>query len=244
MPLAQNTRVQKLIRRIHFVKRTMRVETTLEGRLIVLNDDEKPSFDEARWAIESAACPIESDFQAFYLVPRAMQHYRQQVRVTGYFVDRSEKAGPSKTIFVVNEIRPSETNASRRETEEYEKMTAPNSPARIVEAYFNAWTSKKTDEAYALLADDLQFSGPNATYHSAKEFRPGLNGFAAMTKWAKIVDLLVDGDRVAMLYDCELPAPVGVLRIASFFRVKNNKICSYDTRFDSTEFGKLVPPKR
>jgi hypothetical protein len=63
--------------------------------------------------------------------------------------------------------------------------------------------------------------------------------FAAMTKWARVIDLLVEGDRAALLYDCELPQPAGVVRIASFFRVQNGKIRAYDTRFDATELRKV-----
>src|SRR5262249_43561689 len=109
----------------------------------------------------------------------------------------------------------------------------------VVMGYFNAWTTKRTDDAYALLADDLHFAGPSAEYKTAAEFKPGLVGFAAMTKGVKVVDLIIDGDRAALLYDCELPEPVGWLRIASFFRVKNGKVVSYDTRFDATNLAKL-----
>ena len=122
-------------------------------------------------------------------------------------------------------------------------MSNPDETRRVVEGYFTAWTGKKTTEAYALLAKDLQFSGPSASYQSAEAFRPALEGFAAMTKGARVLELLVDGDRAAMLYDCDLPDPVGTVRIASFFQVANGKICAYDTRFDATEFGKLRAKK-
>src|SRR4051812_5248266 len=118
-------------------------------------------------------------------------------------------------------------------------MSTSNETRTVVERYFAAWTSKKTDEAYALLADDLAFSGPSASYKTAAEFRPALVGFAAMTRGARIVELLVDGDRAALLYDCDLPEPVGTARIASFFHVANGKIRGYDTRFDATEFRNL-----
>ena len=111
---------------------------------------------------------------------------------------------------------------------------------RVVQAYFDAWTSKQVDAAFALLAPDLVFSGPTADYTTAEAFRPGLAAFAAMTSWAKIVDFLVDGDRAALLYDCELPAPVDVIRIASFFRVAGGRIAAYDTRFDATGFRQLM----
>ena len=123
-------------------------------------------------------------------------------------------------------------------------MTAQDTTRRVVEAYFAAWTTKKVDEAYAFLAEDLEFSGPTASYRSADEFRPALVNFAAMTKEARIAELMVQDDRAAMLYDCELSPPVGRLRIASFFRVENGKIRWYETLFDATELRELLASKR
>jgi hypothetical protein len=110
---------------------------------------------------------------------------------------------------------------------------------RVVEAYFAAWTTRDTDAAYALLAPELEFSGPSAAYHSAAEFKPALIGFSAMTKGARIIELLVDGERAALLYDCDLPPPAGTVRIASFFHVEHGKITAYDTRFDPTGLRQL-----
>jgi limonene-1,2-epoxide hydrolase len=118
-------------------------------------------------------------------------------------------------------------------------MTKQDETRRIVESYFAAWTTKDVHAARALLAADLAFSGPTASYRSADEFWPALVKFANMTKAARIVDLVVEGDRAALLYDCELPQPIGMLKIASFFRVENGKICTYETQFDATELRKL-----
>jgi ketosteroid isomerase-like protein len=107
----------------------------------------------------------------------------------------------------------------------------------IVLGYFHAWTSMRADDAYALLAPDIEFSGPGATYTTAAEFKPGLEAFAQMTKSATLLELLVEGDRVAMLYDWEMP--LGTVRIASFFRVADGKIRWYDTRFDPTKLNEL-----
>ena len=84
-------------------------------------------------------------------------------------------------------------------------MNAPEETRRVVEGYFAAWTAKTVDEAYAFLADDLAFWGPTASYQSAAAFRPALAGFAVMTKCAQATELVVQGDRAALLYDCELP---------------------------------------
>jgi ketosteroid isomerase-like protein len=123
-------------------------------------------------------------------------------------------------------------------------MTVQDETRRVVESYFGAWTAGHVREAYALLADDLAFCGPTASYGSAAEFWPALQNFAAMTKGARIVDLLAVGDRAALLYDCELPQPVGHLKIASFFRVENGKIATYETLFDATELRKLLARQR
>jgi ketosteroid isomerase-like protein len=119
-------------------------------------------------------------------------------------------------------------------------MTQQDETRRVVEAYFRAWTAKRTDEAFALLAEDLHFAGPSAEYRTRQEFRPGLDGFARLTKSAEIVELLVEGNRAALLYDCELPPPAGKMRIASFFQVEDGKIRRYDTRFDADGFRRLV----
>ena len=110
---------------------------------------------------------------------------------------------------------------------------------RAVMGYFTAWTTHRTDDAFELLASDLQFAGPTASYDSAEAFRPALDGFAKLTESARIVELIVDGNRAALLYDADLPDPVGRLRIASFFTVEDGKITAYDTRFDATELRKL-----
>jgi ketosteroid isomerase-like protein len=123
-------------------------------------------------------------------------------------------------------------------------MSAAADTRRVVEAYFTAWTSNRVGEAYALLADNLRFEGPTATYESADAFRPALVSFAQMTRAARIVELLVDGDRAAMLYECELPQPVGLIKISSFFRVAGGKIVTYGTYFDATELRRLFAQKK
>jgi hypothetical protein len=108
---------------------------------------------------------------------------------------------------------------------------------KAVEGYFNGWTQKRVDEAYSWLDENLHFAGPGASYEKAADFKAPLAGFAAMTKSAEILELFIDGDRAAMLYDCDL-APIGVVRIASFFRVRNGKIVWYETQFDASKFPK------
>jgi hypothetical protein len=118
-------------------------------------------------------------------------------------------------------------------------MRAMATTREIVMAYYTGWTTKRTADAYAMLAPDLEFSGPGATYRSAAELKPGLEAFAAMTVAATLVEIMVEGDRAALLYDWEMP--LGVVRIASFFRVADGKIRWYDTRFDPAKLDELRP---
>jgi hypothetical protein len=123
-------------------------------------------------------------------------------------------------------------------------MSQPEETRRVVEGYFAAWTSHRVADAYALLAHDLEFWGPTASYQSAEAFLPALTKFAAMTQGARILDLVVEHDRAALLYDCDLVPPIGTVRIASFFRVENGRIRAYQTAFDATELRKAQAASR
>jgi ketosteroid isomerase-like protein len=56
-------------------------------------------------------------------------------------------------------------------------MSKAEETRETVLSYFNAWTTKRPDEASAFLADDLVFWGPTASYTSAQQFRPALVAF-------------------------------------------------------------------
>jgi hypothetical protein len=123
-------------------------------------------------------------------------------------------------------------------------VIAQDDTRRVVESYVAAWTANKIDEACTLLAHDLKITGPTASYDSAAAFRPALVRFAAMTKRAKAIELVVQGEHAALLYECELPPPVGTVKIGSFFRVENGKIQTYEILFDATELRKLQSGQR
>lgn len=97
----------------------------------------------------------------------------------------------------------------------------------------------RIDEACTYLADDLKIAGPIASYDSAAAFRPALVQFAAMTRRARAIELIVQSERAALLYECELPQPIGTVKIGSFFEVKGGKIRTYEILFDATELRKL-----
>jgi ketosteroid isomerase-like protein len=122
-------------------------------------------------------------------------------------------------------------------------MTMHDETRRVVEGFFAAWTSNNERKTRALMADDLEYSGPLNAYTNADALLAPLMKFAAMVRGARMVELVVEGDRAALLYDCDLPQPVGTLRAASFQRVENGKIRTYLQAFDATELRKLANPR-
>ena len=115
---------------------------------------------------------------------------------------------------------------------------------RVVEGFFAAWTSRDERGARGFMADDMRYVGPLNSYESADALLGPLMKFASGVKGARMVEIVVEGDRAALLYDCDLPPPVGTLRAATFQRVANGKIVSYLQAFDATELRKLQPPKK
>ena len=53
----------------------------------------------------------------------------------------------------------------------------------------------------------------------------------------------VQGDQVAVLYECDLSRPDGTTMFAEFFRVADGKIKSLNLSYDGTEFRKLSPAR-
>jgi hypothetical protein len=111
---------------------------------------------------------------------------------------------------------------------------------RVVESFFAAWTKNKKTEARALMADDLEYWGPLNTYKGADAFLGPLMGFAQLVKSARMLECICEGDRAGLLYECELPAPVGVLVVSAFQRVEKGKIRAYRNAFDTFELRKLL----
>jgi hypothetical protein len=73
-------------------------------------------------------------------------------------------------------------------------MSLADESRRTAPGYFNAWTSKRPDEAVSFLADDLAFCGSTNSYSSAEQFRPVPIGFAGMTRRAQLSKPLVESD--------------------------------------------------
>lgn len=101
-------------------------------------------------------------------------------------------------------------------------MTAPDT-AEIVRAYHDAWTRKDFAGARALLAGALVVEVPVNDYPTADSFAAALEGFGSMVSKVELLAAMSDGTEAMLLYDLEA-GPVGTLRVAEHFTVKDAKI--------------------
>jgi hypothetical protein len=118
----------------------------------------------------------------------------------------------------------------------------PNPTETLARQYFNLWSSKQLDAAYALVADDVTCTTPMNAYSSAAALKPALAKFVELLESVELVDVMADGERATLHYVCKLP--FGPLRTAEYVRVAEGKIRSIELVYDATELRKLMPARR
>jgi ketosteroid isomerase-like protein len=118
------------------------------------------------------------------------------------------------------------------------------SARQLVEKYYSAWTTRDFSTARACLADNLDFKGSIDTLDSADALMEALKRFTSMVTNVRLIMSAFEGDRAALLYDCETPTPAGAIRTAEFFTVRDGKIAEIRVVFDATELRKLMPASK
>ena len=111
---------------------------------------------------------------------------------------------------------------------------------QIVTNYHNAWTSGDMETARGYLTDDLDFQGSIDTFHRADDFIAALTMFQKMLSRVTLIYILYSDTGAALLYDCDMMGPAGVIRTAEFFSVTGAKIKDIRLVFDATELRKLM----
>jgi ketosteroid isomerase-like protein len=95
--------------------------------------------------------------------------------------------------------------------------------AEVVRAYHDAWTHGDFARARALLAGTLAVEVPVNDYPTAESFAAALESFGSMVSNAELLAAMSDGNEAMLLYDLQA-GPVGTLRVAEHFTVKDGKI--------------------
>ena len=94
---------------------------------------------------------------------------------------------------------------------------------RVVDAYHRAWTTKRFDEAVALLAPSLQVEVPINNYATPEAFAEALVRFGSDVVSVDVLSELAGGDEAMILYDMDVTG-LGTMRIVEHFTIDDGKI--------------------
>ena len=93
----------------------------------------------------------------------------------------------------------------------------------VARAYHEAWTSKRFEEAIALLSHELEVEVPINEYPTTESFATALQAFGSRVERVDLLSAMGAGNKAMLLYDIEVQG-LGELRIAEEFSVKDGKI--------------------
>jgi ketosteroid isomerase-like protein len=111
-------------------------------------------------------------------------------------------------------------------------------PAKVVERYFDAWTTKDFTTARSQLHDDLSYRGPLETLDSADALIDSIKGLAQICTGAERRGVVEQGDQVCVIYDLHT-VPVPTAPVAEWYTVRDGKIASLQAFFDARPFAAL-----
>lgn len=115
-------------------------------------------------------------------------------------------------------------------------MTARNSV--YAKAYYQAMGEKKLSEVEKYLHPDVLFIGPFAEMTGKKAVLEAISGFQAFFTSLTIRTTFDSGDQVALVYDVDFPAPIGIVRSVALMNFKDGLITRIELFFDARPFEK------
>ena len=103
-------------------------------------------------------------------------------------------------------------------------MATADDTLAVVKAYHGAWTAGDFEAAKRLLAADLETDVPINTYADREDWIAAVARTRAMATSVDLFAELADDGSAVLLYDMQLPAPIGRLRVAEHFTVAGQAI--------------------
>ena len=108
-------------------------------------------------------------------------------------------------------------------------------PKDVVAQFIADIHGQRFDEAKALLADDgFEYVGPNMRFLSRDDMLAYQFGMAAIQKDLIVRQLSADGEHVFAILDYQTHfEPIGDVRLAVWFRVRNDRIQTVETFYNA-----------
>jgi uncharacterized protein YciI/ketosteroid isomerase-like protein len=110
-----------------------------------------------------------------------------------------------------------------RRIREWDEAYVNDDALAVVRRYHAAWTSKRFDEAVALLDGELEVEVPINEYPTTESFAEALEAFGSVVEHVELLSETSAGDEAMLLYDMEVQG-LGELRVAEHFTVTEGKI--------------------
>jgi hypothetical protein len=108
----------------------------------------------------------------------------------------------------------------------------PREPAHIARADVEAVGDKELGTIQALLAPDVQFTGPAMTLSSAAEVLTALRRIGAIHVRNEIRRVFVDGNEACVIYDFVTDTAIGTVPTVEWLRIEGGRIRSVNLYYD------------
>jgi hypothetical protein len=103
-------------------------------------------------------------------------------------------------------------------------------------AYYHAINDKKILEIEKYLDSNIQLIGPMSSLTGKEVMLDALREYMKSLTSLTICAAFGSSDQVVIIYDVECPAPVGIVRAASFMMFKDNLISRIELLYDPRPF--------
>jgi hypothetical protein len=111
--------------------------------------------------------------------------------------------------------------------------------AKVVRAFFDAWTSKDFPAAWPLIHDELVIESPLGNYQGSASWKPALTDLAGQVSAVTLLALMSERDEAMILYDLKIAGLDGLLRVFEYSTVVKGKIMHTQQVFDTVEVRKI-----
>jgi ketosteroid isomerase-like protein len=105
-------------------------------------------------------------------------------------------------------------------------------PAHIARAYLHAFGDKELDKIEALLAPDVEYTGPAMTLSSAAEVLTALRRIGAILVRNEIRRVFADGNDVCVIYDFVTDTTLGTVPTVEWLTIVEGRIRAVKVYYD------------
>jgi hypothetical protein len=114
----------------------------------------------------------------------------------------------------------------------------------IVNAYYDAWMTKRGDLGDVPLADDFKFTGPVASFDDAAGYRAMARQAGEAVTSFSVREQFVNGNKVCSIVDWEMALPVPPMTAAEILEVDGDRIVRGELIYDAQELRRAMSVER